>query len=176
MGPFLITTCTKNYLNNAQVVRVTTEAWVEKHSFCPNCGYSLNRTKNNTPVFDFECLKCKEEFELKSKSGDTIGKKIVDGAYSKMIERINSANNPNFFFLTYDKDVFKVSNFLIIPKYFFVPNLIEKRKPLSKKLKEQDGLVAIFIFQKFLITAESIILKTIIYFQKKRFWCIFIVS
>jgi type II restriction enzyme len=48
-----------------------------------------------------------------------------------MIERIDSANNPNFFFLNYSKKSLSVNNFLIIPKHFFVPDVIEKRKPLS---------------------------------------------
>jgi type II restriction enzyme len=56
----------------------------------------------------------------------------VDGAYSTMIERINSNENPNFFFLTYDKIKWQVNNFIIIPKYYFVSNIIEKRKPLAE--------------------------------------------
>jgi len=48
-----------------------------------------------------------------------------------MIERLKSANNSNFFFLTYDKSTFEIKNFLTIPKYFFVPNIIEKRKALN---------------------------------------------
>jgi len=68
-------------------------------------------------VADFYCNKCKEEYELKSKKNN-IGKIITDGAHSAMIERISSNNNPNFFFLNYDKDVPKVKNFLIIPKHF----------------------------------------------------------
>jgi type II restriction enzyme len=40
-------------------------------------------------------------------------------------------DNPNFFFLTYDKSTLEVRNFLTIPKYFFVPAIIEKRKALS---------------------------------------------
>lgn len=55
----------------------------------------------------------------------------MDGAYSTMINRIISENNPNFFFLSYDNNKWEVNNFLIIPKFFFVPNIIEKRKPLS---------------------------------------------
>ena len=47
-----------------------------------------------------------------------------------MIERINSRNNPNFFFLTYSKTL-TVSNFLIIPKQFFTNEIIIKRPPLS---------------------------------------------
>ncbi len=48
-----------------------------------------------------------------------------------MIERLNSSNNPNFFFLNYNPIKFEVLNFLVIPKHFFIPNIIEKRKPLS---------------------------------------------
>ena len=47
-----------------------------------------------------------------------------------MIERISSNQNPNFFFLTYTK-TWSVNNFLIIPKQFFTPEIIIKRKPLS---------------------------------------------
>jgi len=71
---------------------------------------------------------------LKSKK-DSIGLKIVDGAYRTMIERLGSDNNPNFFFLNYNLSDFSVENFLIIPKHFFVPEIIEKRKPLSDNAK-----------------------------------------
>jgi len=69
--------------------------------FCPSCGnIKLNEFKNNAPVADFYCNNCSSEFGLKSKK-DFLSKKIVDGAYNTMIERINSENNPNFFFLNY---------------------------------------------------------------------------
>jgi len=48
-----------------------------------------------------------------------------------MIDRLASNNNPNFFFLSYDKKLSMVSDLLVIPKYFFVPGIIEKRKPLA---------------------------------------------
>lgn len=54
----------------------------------------------------------------------------MDGAYTTMIERITSMQNPNFFFLTYAQNY--VNNFILIPKYFFTPSIIEKRKPLSE--------------------------------------------
>lgn len=78
---------------------------------------------------DFYCSRCKEQFELKSKSGG-IASKIVDGAHQSMIARISSVENPNFFFLNYDKTHFDIVDFLIIPKHFFIPRVIEKRKPL----------------------------------------------
>jgi type II restriction enzyme len=119
-----------NYSSTTQRIRVMTEGWVNQSAFCPNCGNALSRFENNLPVADFHCKNCSEEYELKSKNG-TIGKKVVDGAYSSMIERLKADNNPNFFFLTYNKSTLEIRNFLTIPKYFFVPSIIEKRKALA---------------------------------------------
>ncbi len=130
-----------NYTSNSQIARVLTENWVKHNSYCPNCGCSeLSEFENNKPVADFYCGDCLEEFELKSKGGNKVGDKIVDGAYSKMIERINSANNPNFFFLNYSKKSLSVNNFLIIQKHFFVPDIVEKRKPLSDTARRAGWL------------------------------------
>ncbi|CAA6810748.1 MAG: Restriction endonuclease [uncultured Sulfurovum sp.] len=118
------------YNSNSQKIRVLTETWVAKYIFCPSCGKSLENYKNNKPVADFYCSECSADYELKSKK-DTMGKKIVDGAYSTMIERLQSNSNPNFFFLNYDKSTYGIKNFVVIPKHFFIPEIIEKRKPLS---------------------------------------------
>jgi type II restriction enzyme len=118
------------YSSSSQKIRVMTEDWVNHSAFCPNCGNVLSQFINNSPVADFYCKNCSEEYELKSKHGD-VGKKIVDGAYSTMIERLISANNPNFFFLSYNKISFEIRHFLAIPKYFFVPDIIERRAALS---------------------------------------------
>src|SRR3972149_4252909 len=121
----------KNYKSASQKVRVLTEAWVDNAIFCPNCGHmDIDKYPNNQPVADFYCSNCKEEYELKSKQ-DSVGIKIVDGAYRTMLERLQSSNNPNFFLLNYDLQSFEVLDFLVIPKHFFVPEIIEKRKPLS---------------------------------------------
>ena len=120
-----------NYTSQSQKVRVLSEEWVGSAIFCPNCGHmDIDKYPNNQPVADFYCSNCKEEYELKSKQ-DNVGVKIVDGAYRTMIERLQSSNNPNFFLLNYTLESFKVLNFLVIPKHFFVPEIIEKRKPLS---------------------------------------------
>lgn len=118
------------YSSNSQRIRIMTEYWVGNSIFCPNCGSHLTSFRNNSPVADFYCDCCSEEYELKSKKGN-MGSTIVDGAYSTMIERLVASNNPNFFFLTYNKSTFEIRNFLTIPKYFFVPNIIQRRKALS---------------------------------------------
>lgn len=119
------------YSSNSQIARVLTENWVKENSYCPCCGnLPLNEYENNRPVADFYCKSCSEEFELKSKNGN-LTNTITDGAYSSMIERINSSQNPNFFFLSYTKH-WSVNNFLIIPKQFFTTDIIIKRKPLAQ--------------------------------------------
>lgn len=119
------------YNSASQRIRILTEDWVDRVIFCPNCGnLNIDKFPNNSPVADFLCTRCLEEYELKSKS-KAIGPKIVDGAYSTMLERLQSSNNPNFFFLTYNPEDLLVSNFMVIPKHFFIPEIIEKRNPLS---------------------------------------------
>ncbi len=92
----------QNYTSASQKVRVLTESWVDTSIYCPNCGHlEIDSYPNNKPVADFYCTNCKEEYELKSKQ-NSIGTKIVDGAFSPMIDRLQSSNNPNFFLLNYD--------------------------------------------------------------------------
>lgn len=124
----------EGYSSNSQIARILTENWVKENSYCPSCGnLQLNDYANNRPVADFYCEDCKEEFELKSKKGK-LTSKVTDGAYSTMIQRINSNINSNFFFLTYSKQ-WSVNNFIIIPKHFFTTEIIIKRTPLAKTAK-----------------------------------------
>ena len=121
----------ESYHSAAQKARVITETWVAENIYCPFCGCAyINHYDNNKPVADFYCPNCSEDYELKSKSG-TLENKIVDGAYKTMIERITSTNNPNFFFMHYDKQNLDVKDFIVVPKYFFSTEIIERRKPLA---------------------------------------------
>lgn len=122
----------EHYHSNSQIARILTEDWVKKNMYCPRCGnLRIEQFENNRPVADFFCPACKNEFELKSKAG-ILGHKINDGAYETMIERITSNQNPDFFFMSYSKKDYTVNNLILIPKHFFVPGIIEKRKPLAQ--------------------------------------------
>ncbi|MDO4543403.1 MAG: DpnI domain-containing protein [Clostridia bacterium] len=119
------------YRSTSQAVRVMTETWVEKKLFCPRCGQpQIKRFENNRPVADFYCPYCLNQYELKSKSG-RLDKKVIDGAYDTMIERITSNENPDFILMNYSKSEHRVVDLFVVPKHFFVPQIIEKRKPLS---------------------------------------------
>ncbi|MDT9564119.1 DpnI domain-containing protein [Streptococcus mutans] len=130
MDLLMDTEIAENYRSNSQKIRVITENWVLHNSYCPNCGNDyLSEFENNRPVADFYCQTCREEFELKSKKAK-FSNIINDGAYDTMINRLKAENNPNFFFLNYSSEM-KVNNFIIIPKHFFTPNIIIKRKRLA---------------------------------------------
>lgn len=128
----------KDYTSASQRARVLTEQWVGESIFCPNCGQGyVNKYPNGKPVADFYCSNCKEDYELKSKQSGA-WTKIVDGAYDAMIKRLRSSNNPNFFLLDYNLENLAVLNFFVVPKYFFVPGIIEKRRPLAPTSRRHD--------------------------------------
>ncbi len=71
-----------------------------------------------------------EEYELKSQKGK-FGAKVADGAYKTKSERLVASNNPNLLLMNYDLKSLAVVNLFIVPKHFFVRDIIERRKPLA---------------------------------------------
>lgn len=141
-------TLADGYKSSSQIIRVLTESWVAKNIYCPHCGCStIQRFPNNMAVADYFCPKCQNEYELKSKNGP-LGKKVADGAYSTFIERITSNNNPDFFFLSYSAEELCVNDLWIVPKYFFVPEIVEKRKPLSENAKRAGWVGCNILFDQ----------------------------
>ena len=118
------------YKSPSQKARVLTEAWVASNIYCPSCGIEIKKYESNRPVADFHCVRCAEEYELKSKA-NLIGSKIVDGAYRTMLERLASNRVPSLFLLSYSLQDYSIIDFFTIPKHFFVSSLIERRLPLS---------------------------------------------
>ena len=147
------------YTSLSQKARILTEHWVDNQVYCPNCGYEdIDRYANNKPVADFFCKNCKEDYELKSKK-EALGNKIVDGAYKTMIERLQSTSNPNFFLLNYDLRNFSVLNFFVIPKHFFVPNIIEKRKALLQTARRAGWVGCNILLQSIPQTGKIFFVK-----------------
>lgn len=135
------------YVSSSQKARVLTENWVLKQIYCPGCGNSVTDYNNNKPVADFFCKMCVEDFELKSKNGK-VGKKVAAGAYSQMIKRINSLQKPNFFFMGYKAEVLSVNDFFVVPKHFFISEIIEKRMPLASDARRAGWIGSNILFSK----------------------------
>jgi type II restriction enzyme len=136
------------YKNLSQKVRVLTEQWLSDWIFCPSCGQQkIYKYPNNKPVADFFRPSCREEYELKSKQG-SIGTKLLDGEYQTKIKRLRSTTNPNLFVLNYNLKSLSVVNLFVIPKYFFIPEVIEKRKPLSSTARRSGWIGSNILLQK----------------------------
>lgn len=127
------TSLMQGYKSASQIARVLTEDWLARNMYCPVCGEtSIRKAEPNAPVEDYVCENCKSQYELKSKKvkSDRYVSKVNDGVYRTMITRITSLDNPSFFFMHYD--AYEVNNLIIVPKCFFIPEVIEKRKPLPE--------------------------------------------
>jgi type II restriction enzyme len=119
------------YTSGSQSARTWTERWVRDWVYCPNCGSSnISSFPNNSPVADFFCGSCNDEYELKSQK-KSFGDKVLDGAFKTKCERLAASNNPNLFLLNYDFQKRSVINFLVVPKHFFVRKIVEERRPLA---------------------------------------------
>jgi type II restriction enzyme len=117
--------------SGSQRARVLTETWAGSQAYCPNCGHAqLSRFSNNKPVADLHCKNCYEEFELKSQQAK-FGARVLDGAYRTKCERLAAQNNPNLMLLNYTINS-GVRNLFVIPKHFFILDIIEKREPLKE--------------------------------------------
>jgi len=140
-------TLATNYKSFSQKVRVMSECWFLENLFCPCCGNScINKIKNNAPVADMYCQNCGEIFEIKSKKNH-FGLKIMDGAYHTMIERITSNTNPQLFIMNYSEQL-SVTDLIFIPKFFFTPDIIEKRRPLSKNARRAGWVGCNILYKK----------------------------
>ena len=119
------------YVSQSQSARLWSEGWVRDNMFCPACSAeAIDKLPNNSPVADFACSGCHEQFELKSQRGP-FRKKVVDGAFRAMSERLKSLENPNLLLMRYDREALTVSDLIVVPKHFFTPQIIEPRKPLG---------------------------------------------
>lgn len=135
------------YKSTSQKIRVMSEGWLLSNAFCPCCGNEhIDKMRNNAPVADMRCEACGEIFELKSKR-NAVGQKIIDGAYHTMIGRITSNINPQLFVMQYSSAL-SVTNLTFIPKFFFTPDIIEKRKPLSANAKRAGWVGCNILYQK----------------------------
>lgn len=158
MNLYLTSGIASNYKSPSQKIRILTESWVDSQIYCPSCGLNIRKYANNRPVADFFCSACKEEFELKSKKNQ-LGGRILDGAYQTAIQRLKSDNSPNFFLLNYNSTNLNVVNFFVVPKHFFTPDILERRKPLSEHARRAGWVGCNIVFQKIPQTGRIFYIK-----------------
>lgn len=122
-----------------QAIKMLSEFWTANNIFCPICWSALIQHKIDKPVNDLFCRDCKADFELKSSKGN-LGKTIPWWAYEIMIKEM--IDNPmHLFVLKYSED-YTIKNFLVVPKYFFIPEIIQKRN--TSKVKQKNWKIRLW--------------------------------
>lgn len=153
------------YKSESQKIRVISERWVQNEMYCPSCGNNhLLKLPNNAKVADFMCEFCKEIYELKSNKNRTT-KTILDGAYQAAIERITSNTNPNLFVLNYAGS--NVIDFTVVPKYFFTPDFLKARNPLSPTARRAGYIGSIILYEKIPLQGKISVIRSGIEICKK---------
>ena len=135
---------TLSYRSIPQRIRVLSEQWMQNEMYCPSCGKdNLSKLPNNTKLADFFCETCGEFYELKSKR-IPIGKSILDGEYHTALERITGNENPNLFVLGYHENI--IENLILIPKYFFTPDILQARNALSQNARRAGYTGSVILY------------------------------
>lgn len=127
----LKTEIARGYKSPCQRTRIISERWFSENAYCPACPSPvLEPFEANRKVIDFRCPRCEEKFQLKAKGGN-LGGVVSNSAYEPKIEAIFANKAPNYAFLRYTHEAMQVTDLFIVPKYFFSPDIIQKRPPLK---------------------------------------------
>ena len=71
------------YDSGSQQARVWTERWVADWMFCPNCGAArLSQFPANSPLADFFCPECSDQYEVKAKNGKVEASRVSRRRFS----------------------------------------------------------------------------------------------
>ncbi len=155
------------YLSGSQSARFWTERWVRDWVYCPNCGAdNIKAFPNNRPLADLFCASCAEEYELKSQKSAFKGK-ILDGAFHTKCERLAANNNPSLFLLNYDLRKLHILNFFVVPKHFFVREIIEERKPLAPNARRAGWIGSNILLDRVPLSGKIFIVRNGVLEPKK---------
>lgn len=130
----------EGYTSKAQRSRVITEAWATENLYCLNC--EVNEIEAHRPgkkVEDFLCPSCDRRIQLKACRGGH-GNKDANSAYEPKMEAIHGNNAPDYAFMGFDPDAWRVTDLFVVPGHFMTPSVIEKRKPLSSNAQRSGWI------------------------------------
>jgi type II restriction enzyme len=128
-----------NYKSASQKARVITEAWMTREGYCPSCLSNLRPTPPNYKAIDYDCIKCRISFQLKS-TKSKIGNKIPDGAYHTMISAIRNSTTPSLILMKYDTIKWTVNDLIFIPSFSLTEQAILPRNPLTPNAKRSGWI------------------------------------
>lgn len=124
-------TIAEGYTSKAQRSRVITENWASENLYCLNCDTdSIDAHRPGKRVEDFRCPSCDRRIQLKAKRGGH-GRTVSNSAYEPKINAIQANEAPDYAFMGFDPDAWRISDLFFVPGHFMTPTVVEERKPLS---------------------------------------------
>lgn len=121
----------EGYSSKAQRSRVITETWASENLYCLNC--EVDRIEAHRPgkrVEDFLCPSCDRRIQLKASRGGH-GNTVANSAYEPKMEAVRANEAPDYAFMGFDPDGWRVTDLFVVPGHFMTPSVVEKRAPLS---------------------------------------------
>lgn len=107
------------------------EAWAARELFCLQCpSGALEPLRTGTKVVDFSCPECAARYQVKSKQGN-FGRVVTNSAYQAKIDAIEAGTVPNYVFVGYSSNLWRVTSGFVVPGHFITTSVIQKRKPLG---------------------------------------------
>lgn len=114
-----------------QSSRIISESWAEKNLYCVNCDADKIESHHpNKPVEDFFCPSCDRRIQLKARQGGH-GNTVANSAYEPKVRAIEENEAPDYAFLGYNPDVWRVTDLFVVPGHFVTRTVVEKRTPLG---------------------------------------------
>ncbi len=145
------------YKSASQMARRLTEDWMAREGFCLACDADeLTPTRANTPANDFVCPRCAHRYELKSFR--TRPRKINDGAYRTMLEKIEAGSASSFLLLQYTPE-WQANTLSAIHSSFLLPRAIEQRNPLSPEAERAGWVGCNILLDKIPSDGEIAVLR-----------------
>lgn len=133
-------TVADGYSSKSQRSRVITETWAEENLYCLNCGAdTIEAHRPGKRVEDFRCPSCDRRIQLKAKRGGH-GKKVANSAYEPKMEAIRANEAPDYAFMSFDPDSWRVTELFLVPGHFMTPAVVEKREPLSSDARRSGWI------------------------------------
>lgn len=130
----------EGYLSKAQRSRVITETWAAENLYCLNCPVKqIEAHRPGKRVEDFLCPSCDRRIQLKAKRGGH-GRKVANSAYEPKIQAIQANEAPDYAFMGFNPDVWRVIDLFLVPGHFMTPTVVEKRKPLSSDARRSGWI------------------------------------
>lgn len=121
----------EGYSSKAQRSRVITESWAAENLYCLNC--EVDRIEAHRPgkrVEDFLCPSCDRRIQLKATRGGH-GSTVANSAYEPKMEAIHANEAPDYAFMGFSPDDWRVTDLFLVPGHYMTPTVVEKRNPLS---------------------------------------------